>query len=127
MAAQFRTDERVYETANTVGAADHLLLGAPAGFQPFSGIAGIAAGDLVPYFATDDINWEVGIGTYSTGPAQLARTSILRSSNANAKVVWGAGTTQKIRCGWPAALAVPKVVSKSVAGGVDVTLTEAEC
>lgn len=126
MPAQLRTDERIYETSNTVGAGAYGLLGAPTGFQPFSAITGIAANDLVPYYATDDINWEVGIGTYTTGPATLARTIILRSSNGNAAVVWGGGTTQKIRCGWPHTLAVPSVVSKSVAGGADVTLTEAE-
>lgn len=118
----FKTDDRVFETSSTAGTGDYTLDGAQVGFTAFSGMG---ANNLCPYYATDDTNWEVGIGTILTGPAKLQRTKVLRSSNADAAVNWGAGT-RKLRCGLPAAMAVPRVLSKSVAGGVDVALTQDE-
>lgn len=118
----FKTDDRVYETSVTTGTGDYTLDGAVVGFTTF---AGMGANNLCPYFATDDTNWEVGIGTILTGPARLQRTAVLRSSNADAAVNWAAGT-RKLRCGLPAAMAVPRSLSKSVAGGVDVALTQDE-
>jgi hypothetical protein len=118
----FKTDDRVYETSITTGTGTYTLDGAAVGFTTFSGMG---ANNLCPYFATDDTNWEVGIGTILTGPARLERTTILRSSNADAAVNWAAGT-RKIRCGWPAAMALPRSLSKSVAGSADVTLTTDE-
>lgn len=118
----FKTDDRVYETSLTTGIGDYTLDGAPVGFNTF---AGMGANNTCAYYATDDTNWEIGIGTILTGPARLQRTTILRSSNANAAVNWGTGT-RKIRCGLPAAMSIPRSLSKSVAGGVDVALTQDE-
>ena len=118
----FKTDDRVYETSVTTGTGDYTLDGAVVGFTTF---AGMGANNLCPYFATDDTNWEVGIGTILTGPARLQRTSVLRSSNADAAVNWAAGT-RKLRCGLPAKMAIPRILSKSVAGNVDVALTQDE-
>jgi hypothetical protein len=119
----YKTADRVFETSATTGAGDYDLDGAPIGFQPFAGALG--ANNLCPYFAEDGVNWEAGIGTVLTGPARLARTVILSSSNGGLAVNWGAGT-KNVRCGLPAALAVPRQLSKSVAGGVNVTLTQDE-
>lgn len=118
----FKVNDRIFETSMTTGTGEYTLAGAQTGFQPFSAIS---ANNLTTYFATDDVNWEVGIGTYVAAPSRLQRTTILASSNAGAAVNWGAGT-RKIRCGLPAALAAPRTLSKSVAGGVDVTLTQDE-
>lgn len=118
----FKTDDRVYETSTTTGTGDYTLDGAVVGFTTF---AGMGANNLCPYFATDDTNWEVGIGTILTGPARLQRTTVLRSSNADAAVNWAAGT-RKIRCGLPAKMAIPRALSKSVAGAADVALTQDE-
>lgn len=118
----FKTDDRVFETSITTGVGTYSLDGAQVGFATF---AGMGANSDCPYFATDDINWEVGIGTVLTAPNRLQRTTILRSSNADAAVNWGAGT-RKIRCGLAAAMALPRLLSKSVAGGVDVALTTDE-
>jgi hypothetical protein len=115
--------DRIRETSQTTGTGDYSLLGAATGFQAFSVLG---ANNLTPYFATDDINYEVGIGTVLTGPARLSRTTILASSNGGAAVNWGAGT-RDIICGLPAALAFPRKLTKSVAGGAgSTTLTENE-
>jgi len=118
----FKTDDRVYETSTTTGTGTYTLDGAVTGFAAFSVMS---AGNTCPYFATDDTNWEVGIGTIGTGPSTLARTTVLASSNAGAAVNWGSGT-RKIRCGLPADMAIPRALSKSVAGSADVTLTSDE-
>lgn len=94
----FTADDRVFETSTTIGTGTYALDGAQSGFIAF---AGMGNNNTCWYFATNDTDWEVGIGTVLTGPNRLARTTILRSSNANAAVSWAAGT-RKIRCGMPA-------------------------
>lgn len=93
--------DHIYETTSTAGAGAYNLLGAVAGFRSFSTLGD---GAKVPYVVDDRdangnlVNWETGIGTYSTGTNTLARTRISKSSNANAAVVWAAGT-RNIRLG----------------------------
>jgi hypothetical protein len=123
MPVQCINADRVYETTVTTGLGDYTLAGAPVGFQP---VSVIGANNYGMFHITDDVNWEVVIGTYITGPSRLQRTSVLASSNGGALVNWGAGT-KKIRCGLPAGFSLPKLLSKSVAGGAgDTTLTAAE-
>jgi len=98
----FTVKDRVKETTATIGTGAYQLDGAPTGFQAFSAIG---AGNTCPYLATDNVNWEIGIGTYSTAPNQLARTQILASSNGGSAVNWGSGTKEVI-CALPAELAV---------------------
>lgn len=118
----YKTADRIYENSQTTGTGEYVLDGAVVGFQPFSVLG---ANSTCPYFATDDTNWEIGIGTVLSSPARLQRTAILASSNGGAAVNWGTGN-KKIRCGLPAALAIPRIVTKSVAGGSNVTLTQSE-
>jgi len=66
-------------------------LGALSGFQAFSVIGD---GNTCDYVATDGVNWEVGLGTYTLAGTLLARTTIYASSNAGAAVNWAAGTRQ---------------------------------
>jgi hypothetical protein len=66
-----------------------VLLGAAAGYQSFGAV--LANGDTTYYAITNDTDWEVGIGTYSTTGPTLARTTILASSNGGAAVSWGVG------------------------------------
>ncbi len=125
MAARFRTKDRVLETSVTTGTGTYTRAGAATGFQTFDG-GDVASGDFVPYYAEDGTNWEAGIGEVLTGPARLVRTHVLKSSNGNAAVDWGAGT-RNLRCGWPAELNTPRMRSVSIAGGAgDQTLTQAE-
>ena len=95
----FENGDRIYETSTTTGTGTYTLEGAATGFQAFSTLGN---GNVCTYFATDDTNWEVGLGTVATGPSTLARTAIFASSNAGSAVNWAAGT-RKIRCGLPAA------------------------
>ena len=88
------TADRVYETSTTTGTGAYTLAGAKGTtFQAFSAVA--ADTDTVYYAAFDTTNggWEVGLGTWGTGDI-LTRTTILKSSNANAAVSWAAGTRE---------------------------------
>jgi hypothetical protein len=51
----------------------------------------LANGDTTYYAITNDTDWEVGIGTYSTTGPTLARTTILASSSGGSAVNWGVG------------------------------------
>jgi len=83
--------DRVQETSTTVGTGTLTLAGAVTGFRTFGSV--MANGDTIYYTITDQTstaNWEVGVGTWSTG-GTLARTTILESSNANAAVNFTSG------------------------------------
>ena len=84
--------DRVQETSATLGTGTYTLAGAVAGYRTFA--AACSTGDVVPYVAVDTAtnDWEIGLGTYSAGT--LSRTTIRRSSNANAAVSWVSGTRQ---------------------------------
>lgn len=82
--------DRVQEIFTTTGTGSIALAGPVAGYQPFSSIVSNAG--TCYYAATDGVNWEVGLGTYSTAGNALARTTILSSSNSNAAVNWATGT-----------------------------------
>ena len=100
----FVVADRVSETSTTTGTGTYDLAGAVTGFQTF--VAGIGDNNTCPYFATMGADWEVGIGTVDdASPDTLARTTILKSSNANAAVSWAAGT-KTISVGWPADRAI---------------------
>ncbi|HEX4303008.1 MAG TPA: hypothetical protein VHZ78_09455 [Rhizomicrobium sp.] len=88
-----KTPYRVLQTSTTTGLSAYALA-APAGGQlAFS--AFYAFGDVVSYSAFDTNNFEIGSGVLSNvGSGQIARTTILLSSNANAAVNWPAGTRQ---------------------------------
>ena len=90
------TADRVLETSGTTGTGTYALAGAVTGFRAFSAVC--ANGDTLFYYAEEvDANgnpsggWETGLGTWSTGN-NLARTTVLDSSNAGAAVNWAAGT-----------------------------------
>jgi len=82
--------DRVQETTLTTGTSDYALVGATTGYQSFGAV--MANGDTTYYAVTDSINWEVGIGTYSTTGPTMVRTTILSSSNSGSAVNWVAGT-----------------------------------
>lgn len=103
----FKVADRIQETSTTTGTGTYSLDGAATGFQAFSVLG---AGATTGYFATDDTNWEVGIGTVGTGPSTLARTTILASSNGGSAVNWGAGT-RRLYCSLPSAFSPRKEVA----------------
>lgn len=93
--------DRVKETTATTGTGTYTLAGAVTGFQSFSAIGN---GNTCYYAITDNTNWEVGIGTYTSIGTTLARTRILASTNSNNAVNWGAGS-KNIWCDYPANVA----------------------
>jgi hypothetical protein len=84
--------DRVYETSATTGTGTFTLAGTTSGSVTFS--SGVGNGNTCFYCAAHQTanEWEVGFGTVSTGPDQLARTTVLRSTNSNSAVNFSAGT-----------------------------------
>lgn len=82
--------DRVRESSTTSGTGTIVLAGAVVGYQTFS--AAIGNGNTTYYTISNPgtTEWEVGIGTVSAG--QLARTTIIASSNAGSLVNFSAGT-----------------------------------
>ena len=80
--------DRVRETSTTTGTGTLTLDGAVSGYRTFS--SGIGNSNTCYYTITLGSAWEVGIGTVSAG--QLARTTVLKSSNSGSAVDFGAGT-----------------------------------
>jgi hypothetical protein len=80
--------DRVRETSTTTGTGTLTLDGAVTGFRTFG--SAIGDGNTCYYTITLGADWEVGLGTVGTGT--LARTTVLKSSNSNNAVNFGAGT-----------------------------------
>jgi hypothetical protein len=82
--------DRVKETTAVTSTGTATLLGAVTGYQSFSVIG---TGNTCYYAIASQTGseWEVGIGTY-TSPDQLARTTVLSSSNSGSLVNFSAGT-----------------------------------
>ena len=82
--------DRVRETTTVTGTGPATLLGAVTGYQSFSVIGN---GNTTYYTIADQggPNWEVGLGTWSTG-GTLARTTVLASSNSGSLVNFTTGT-----------------------------------
>ena len=83
--------DRVKETTTTTGTGTVTLAGAATGYQSFAAI-GDANTTYYCIVGQTGGEWEVGIGTYTASGTTLSRTTVLESSNANALVVFSAGT-----------------------------------
>jgi hypothetical protein len=90
--------DRVQVTTSTTGTGTLTLGSAVTGFQDF---AVIGNGNTTYYTITNGAAWEVGIGTYTDSGTTLSRDTVLESSNAGAKVNFGAGT-KFVFCTYPA-------------------------
>lgn len=84
--------DRVYETSATTGTGTFTLAGTADGSVTFA--TGVGNTNTCFYCAAHQTanEWEIGLGTVSTGPDQLARTTVLRSTNSNNAVNFSAGT-----------------------------------
>jgi hypothetical protein len=80
--------DRIKVTSTTVGTGTFTLGSAEPGYQDFSVIGD---GNQTYYTIADEIDWEVGIGTYTSSGTTLSRDTILESSNSGNAVDWGAG------------------------------------
>lgn len=79
--------DRVEESTTSTGTGSITLGGAATGRRTFS--AAFTAGDSVYYSIDAGAEWEVGVGTYTSGT--LSRDTVLASSAAGAKVNFSAG------------------------------------
>jgi len=100
--------DRVKESTTTTGTSDFALGGAITGFQTFS--ASVGANNTTYYSVADGADWEVGLGTLSNDGLTLARTTVLQSSNSDAKVLFAAGT-KEVFVTYPADKAVSDITS----------------
>jgi len=84
--------DRVKETTTSIGTTAITLAGAATGYQTF--LLAIGNANTTYYTIADQtgVNWEVGIGTYTTIGNTLSRDTVLASSNAGALVVFLTGT-----------------------------------
>jgi len=82
--------DRVKETTTTTGTGTYTLAGAVSGFETFT--ANLSNSDTTYYVCTDNTDFEVGLGTFTSSGTTLARTTILASSNSNNEVNWSSGT-----------------------------------
>lgn len=82
--------DRVQEVSTTTGTVAMVLGGAPTNFVTFSSV--MTNGDTCYYAIISATEWEVGLGTYSSGSNSLARTTVYASSNAGSFVNFSAGT-----------------------------------
>jgi len=105
--------DRVKETTSTAGTGTITLSGAAQGFQGFSAVG---EGNTTYYCIASALQWEVGIGTYSSG--LLTRDTILGSSENGAKVGFSAGI-KDVFCVYPATKAIT-TDTLPVNGAVDI-------
>jgi len=84
--------DRIKETTTTTGTGNVTLAGAVAAFRAFS--SALANNDTTYYAIVGQTGseWEIGLGTYVSATPALARTTVLKSSNADALVNFSAGT-----------------------------------
>ena len=83
--------DRVKETTTVTGTGPTTLAGAASGYRSFA--SQLSIGDTCAYVIVNSnwSEWETGIGTYSATNT-LTRTTVQASTNANAAVVFSAGT-----------------------------------
>ena len=93
--------DRVRETSSVVGTNPITLEGTLTGFQSFS--QAFNPGDRTYYAVTDNVNWEIGVGTLISGSPHwsLSRDTVLSSSNFGSIVDFPAGT-KDVWCDAPA-------------------------
>jgi len=103
--------DRVKETTTTTGTGTVTLAGAVTGFRAFSNV--LSNSDTTYYAIVGSNQFEVGIGTYTSGT--LTRDTVLSSSNSNLKVDFGAGS-KNVFITQPADKAIYQDASGNVAG-----------
>ena len=94
-------NDRVKETTTTTGTGAVSLGGAVTGFETFA--AGIGNSNTVYYCIAhqDQAEFEVGLGTLDGDSSDLARTTVISSSNSDSAVDFSAGT-KDVFCTIPA-------------------------
>ena len=103
-------NDRVKETSTTTGTGTFNLAGAETGYESF--VSGVCTTNTT-YYAIE-LNaageWEVGIGTVTSGsPDTLSRDTIISSSNSDAAVTFSSGT-KNVFCTLPAKKTISPVM-----------------
>ena len=114
-------NDRVKETTTTTGTGTVSLAGAVTGFETFA--AGIGNSNTVYYCIAhqDQAEFEVGLGTLDGDSSDLARTTIISSSNSDSAVDFSAGT-KDVFCTIPASKLIFEDASNDVTVGNDLLL-----
>jgi hypothetical protein len=101
--------DRVLESSTSTGTGSFTLTGAQTGFQSFS----VVGSGNTTYYTIQGKNadgtltgeWEIGIGTWSTGNILSRDTVLSNSLGTTAKIVFSAGT-KDVFCDYPASKSV---------------------
>ena len=94
----FVLTDRVKETSTTSGTGAVTLGSAYGGFQTFADAIG--NNNKTYYGIEDGVNWEIGIGTYTSSSNSLARDVVLSSSTGSKLSLSGGVST--VFCTYPA-------------------------
>jgi len=103
-------NDRVKETSITVGTGTFSLAGAETGFETF--VAGVGNANTTYYAISNDgtNEWEVGVGTVTSGsPDTLSRDTVITSSNSDALVNFSSGG-KTVFCTLPAKKTISPVM-----------------
>ena len=117
----FVINDRVKETTTTTGTGAFALGGAVQGFETFG--TGIGNNNTTYYaiFNPGTTEFEVGLGTLDADSSDLARTTVISSSNSDSAVDFTAGT-KDIFCTMPASKAVIEDADNDVSIGRHLTI-----
>lgn len=88
-----KSEDRIKETSTTTGTGAMTLAGAVTGFRTFASVMTSPSDTCFYGIIGGAGEWETGLGTYSAANT-LTRTTVLRSSNANAAVSFSTGTKE---------------------------------
>ena len=115
-------NDRVKETTTTTGTGTVSLGGAVTGFETFA--AGVGNSNTTYYCIAhqDQAEFEVGLGTLDGDSSDLARTTIISSSNSDSAVDFSAGT-KDVFCTVPASKLIFEDASNDVTIGRNLTVT----
>lgn len=111
----FILGDRIRESTTSTGTGNLTLGGADVGFSTFA--SRLATGDTTWYALVFGASWEVGLGTF-TGPATLARTTVIASTNADAALNLGAGTKEVFITAPASAIALLRSASLQALAGL---------
>jgi len=117
----FVINDRVKETTTTTGTGAFALGGAVQGFETFASGIGNSNTTYYAIFNPATSEFEVGLGTLDGDSSDLARTTVISSSNSDSAVNFSAGT-KDVFCTMPASKAVIEDPDNDVAIGRNLTI-----
>tara|TARA_R100001460_G_scaffold6204_2_gene16367 strand:- start:299 stop:829 length:531 start_codon:yes stop_codon:yes gene_type:complete len=117
----FIINDRVKETTTTTGTGTFSLGGAVQGFETFASGIGNSNTTYYAIFNPGTSEFEVGLGTLDGDSSDLARTTVISSSNSDNAVNFSAGT-KDIFCTMPASKAVIEDPDNNVSVGANLTI-----